>query len=284
VNDAGVDGADPARPASRWAAFECRSGVCSHGRCFRHTRWIPVEWVSLHSLWAVGLGLVCPGRGSSASFRHRLPRLQLRSLVLGWRGRYHSWFRDQGEVSLCVLLTHSMVMTRAAVGRVVHIERLLLRSRAPHRLMASAGGCMGCLRIRCVVCGSEPLSHPRGVPIQLLGLRDAHGIERPVVCQAGATYGTCVPLCPPSLSDLQNFTPHQNPRRSCAAAAVVGQPPHPLAHEKSAAESVVKPRGERCWRGRYRSCPTSLSLCSIRIPIWGLLARALLPPYAVDTR
>jgi hypothetical protein len=78
--------------------------------------------------------------------------------------------------------------------------------------------------------------------------------------------------------------PPKPPAVSCAAAAVVGQPPHPLAHEKSAAESVVKPRGERCWRGRYRSCPTSLSLCSIRIPIRGLLARALLPPYAVDTR
>jgi hypothetical protein len=34
-------------------------------------------------------------------------------------------------------------------------------------------------------------------------------------------------------------------------------------------------------RGRCRSCPTSLSLGSIRIPIWGMLARALIPLYAV---
>ena len=40
------------------------------------------------------------------------------------------------------------------------------------------------LGIRCVVCGSEPLSQPRGVPIQLLGLRDALAIERPVVRRA----------------------------------------------------------------------------------------------------
>jgi hypothetical protein len=38
------------------STFECRSGGCLHGRCFRRARWIPVEWVILHSLWAVGLG------------------------------------------------------------------------------------------------------------------------------------------------------------------------------------------------------------------------------------
>jgi hypothetical protein len=42
------------------------------------------------------------------------------------------------------------------------------KCRAPHRLLASAGVGMGCLGIRCVVCGSDP-SQLEGVPIQLAG-------------------------------------------------------------------------------------------------------------------
>jgi hypothetical protein len=61
-----------------------------------------------------GLGLSVPW--SSAPFRHRLPRnfnCLVRRNVLGWTSRL---LRGQGEVSMCVLLTHSTVMTRAVEG------------------------------------------------------------------------------------------------------------------------------------------------------------------------
>jgi hypothetical protein len=67
---------------------------------------------------------------------------------------------------------------------------------------------MGCLWIRCVVCGSEPPSHPRGVPIQLAGLswrvevvRARHGAA--VGVSGGCDVWDVRTLCPPSLSDLQ---------------------------------------------------------------------------------
>jgi hypothetical protein len=91
----------------------------------RRTRWILGVWEILHPLWV--RGWVCPGRGSSTPVRHRLLAMQLRSLVrqnvLGWRGRHHGWLRGQGEVSMCVMLTHSMVRrlrTRAMVGRTLY--------------------------------------------------------------------------------------------------------------------------------------------------------------------
>jgi hypothetical protein len=105
----------------------------------------------------------------------------------------------------------------------------------------------------------------------------------PVVCRVGVTYGTCVPLCPPSLSDLQRCKPHRALNGGVLRRAVVGQPPHPLAHEKSAAVCIVKPRGEHSWCGRCGSCPTSTRWAAFECRS-GLLARALLPPYAVDTR
>jgi hypothetical protein len=96
-----------------------------------------------------------------------LPRASKRAAVKGWL-----W--GQGEVAMCVLLSHSMVRTRDAVGRRcthrMSAPRAIVWS-APQRLLVSAGVGMGCLGLRCVFCGSEPPSQFEGVVIQLAGLR-----------------------------------------------------------------------------------------------------------------
>jgi hypothetical protein len=131
----------------------------------------------------------------------------------------------------------------------------VLRSRvAPHRLLASAGVYMECLGIRCVFCGSEPVSHPPGVSIQLAGLRYARSMERPVVCRACATDGhrTCSPLCPRSLSDPSAANPTEALTGGVLRCGRGGSTTS-TALEKPAAVSVVgPPRGARCWRGRCR--------------------------------
>jgi hypothetical protein len=87
----------------------------SHGCCFRRTRWIPGVWVIWHSLRAAGLGLSVPGkRLTPVSFRHRLPR---DATSLPRASKRAGVERGQGEVAVCVLLTHNMVRTRAAVWK-----------------------------------------------------------------------------------------------------------------------------------------------------------------------
>jgi hypothetical protein len=152
------------------------------------------------------------GRGSSAP--SPAAAMHLRSL---WRGDTTSWLRGQGEVSLCVT-THSMVRTRSAVGDVVHIERVLLRSRASclvglaQRLLASAGGYMECLVIHCVVCASEPPSRPRAAD-SAAGVegRSRHGAAGGVSsgCDGMAIGPACAhpcppPLCVPGINDSQS--------------------------------------------------------------------------------
>jgi hypothetical protein len=158
--------------------------------------------VIVHFLRVCGLGLRVPGtRLIPVSFRHRLPRWATsRSRVDTCWGETSGWLRGQAEVSRCVLSTHCMVRTRAAVGRrCTHRTSAAQKSssRAPHRLLAPAGGYMECLGIQCVFCRSDPPSHPRGVSIQLAGLRYALSMERPVVCRACVTdiHRTCMLLC-----------------------------------------------------------------------------------------
>jgi hypothetical protein len=160
--------------------------------------------VIVHFLRVCGLGLRVPGtRLIPVSFRHRLPRWATsRSRVDTCWGETSGWLRGQAEVSRCVLSTHCMVRTRAAVGRrCTHRTSAAQKSssRAPHRLLAPAGGYMECLGIQCVFCRSDPPSHPRGVDSAgWVEVRAQHGAAGGVsgVCD-GWSPNVCAPLLPP---------------------------------------------------------------------------------------
>ena len=157
--------------------------------------------------------------------------MQLRSLVrrnvLGWRGRYHSWLRDQGEVSLCVLLTHSMARTRAAVGRRLFTSNECSEIEQSGTPPAAGWWIHGVAGIRCV---------KRATP-QLERIRNQHaGVEgRPRHGAAGGVSGGCdrwdvrIPL-PPSLSDLAACKPHGTQRR--CLALLPWWVDHPLARSR----------------------------------------------------
>jgi hypothetical protein len=129
VNDAGLDGADPARPANRWQHLNTDLGFVAR-------ELLPPYAVDTRCVGDLALSLGC-GLGLSVPVIRSVPSpaaAQLRSLVLEGRGQYHSWLRGQGEVLMCVLSTHSMAMTCTAVGLV----------RARHGAAGGvSGGCDG---------------------------------------------------------------------------------------------------------------------------------------------
>jgi hypothetical protein len=73
--------------------------------------WAECAWDAAHPL--------CSVTGCRAMHLRSLVRRSL----LGWNGGCHSWLRGQGEVSMCVMLTHSMVRTHIGCTS-------LLKSRA----------------------------------------------------------------------------------------------------------------------------------------------------------
>jgi hypothetical protein len=131
---------------------------------------------------------MCPGRGSSAPFRHRLPRnfAPSASNVLG--GGEISWLAaGPGRgVYVCPVdpppgpaLRWGDVARDVAIECSSEVEQSSIR--APHRLLASSGGFMGCLGFCCVFCISEPPLSSRDLPISMRGLRDALGMQQPVL-------------------------------------------------------------------------------------------------------
>jgi hypothetical protein len=89
----------------------------SHGCCFRRTRWIP--------------GLV-----PAAALCNFAPS----SVDTCW-GETSGWLRGQGEVSMCVMWTHSMVRTRAASAD----SAGWVEGRAQHGAAGVSGVCGECL-------------------------------------------------------------------------------------------------------------------------------------------
>jgi hypothetical protein len=160
VHGAGVDGADQPLVG---AHSRRRSGLYA----FLPTRWLACMRRSCNPsglwAWAACVGDAADPIPSMAAARCNFAPSGVETC---W-GETPGWLRGKGEVSMCVLLTHCVVRTRAAVGRHCCTHRTSAphksSSRAPHRLLASSGGYMGCLGIRC---GSLPLSS-RGFAISM---------------------------------------------------------------------------------------------------------------------
>jgi hypothetical protein len=85
---------------------------------------------------------VFPGRGSSAPFRHRLPRYVTSPSC--WGGGEYGWLRVLGEVSMCVLLNPQHGHDPRCGGETLHIER---GAGAPQKSsIRSVGHPTGCWR------------------------------------------------------------------------------------------------------------------------------------------
>ena len=97
--------------------------VCTHGRCFRRIRRVGDRALAL----GCGLGLSMPG----SRFIRSVPSPAAALCIFASSSVEMCWGEGlavggQGEVSMWVLLTHIMARTRAAVGRCLHIERVLI--------------------------------------------------------------------------------------------------------------------------------------------------------------
>jgi hypothetical protein len=209
-----VDGANPARPASRWAAFECRSG-----RCFRRTRWIPVEWVILHTLWAAGLGLVCPGRGSSAPFRHRLPRYATSLPRAGGEGEMSQLDAGPGRGAYVSPVDPQHGHDVHCGGRRCCTHRTIAPQKSGTPPAAGVSWwihgvpCfpMRLLRKRAALSPSRSADSAGWVHVGGLGWY-ALGMERPVVCRAGARNTRHAHPSAASLRDLAACKPTETRR------------------------------------------------------------------------
>jgi hypothetical protein len=159
--------------------------VCT--RCFRRTRWISGVCHLVLPL-GCGLGLSMPGTRltrSVPSAAAALCNFAPSSVETCWggRGRYHTAGCGARARCSCVsCLPTAWSGPALRWGRCTHRTTCSSESssfsRARHRLLASAGGYLDCLGIQCVLCGSEPRSHPRGVPIQLAGFPDLNRTSR----------------------------------------------------------------------------------------------------------